>query len=106
LFDGRNNIISNITKEGLSQFAIGVLVLSATNLSWEYCDVYDIEDYLYFGIAAGTGCISADPMYIDAGTDFHLQSGSPCIDTGDPGIQDENGSTSDMGAYGGQGSNW
>jgi hypothetical protein len=33
----------------------------------------------------GTGNIDADPLFVDpiAG-DYHLQAGSPCIDTGDP----------------------
>ena len=33
--------------------------------------------------------------------DYGLQPGSPAIDSGDPAIQDDDGSTSDIGAYGG-----
>ena len=55
---------------------------------------------------------------IDAAVDgnFHLQDGSPCVDAGDPSIEDRlsdwhpkwpdrypNGARSDMGAYGGPG---
>jgi len=36
-----------------------------------------------------------------AGWDFHLFSGSPCENTGDPDIKNADGSRSDMGAYGG-----
>ena len=33
---------------------------------------------------AGTGNISSDPLFVNAGTnDYHLSSSSPCIDTGD-----------------------
>lgn len=33
------------------------------------------------------GNISQDPLFVDAQTDnYHLQAGSPCINTGDPGI--------------------
>jgi hypothetical protein len=40
-----------------------------------YCDIR--------GGYGGVGNIDADPMFVDpAGGDFHLQSGSPCIDAG------------------------
>jgi len=38
--------------------------------------------------------------------DLHLEQGSPCIDQGDPDLQDPDGSRSDMGAYGGPYGNW
>ncbi|MHC4888469.1 MAG: right-handed parallel beta-helix repeat-containing protein, partial [Planctomycetota bacterium] len=65
------------------------------------------------GGLGGTGNIGDDPMFVDAdgaddvvGTeddDVHLLEGSPCIDTGHPGLeyQDIDGSRNDMGAYGG-----
>ena len=37
----------------------------------------------FVGLAAGTGSISADPLYVGA-TDYHLQAGSVAIDTGTP----------------------
>ena len=50
----------------------------------------------------------ADPLFVDPSSyDFHLQAkpdypvDSPCIDTGDPTIQDTDETRSDMGAYGG-----
>jgi hypothetical protein len=34
---------------------------------------------------SGTGNIDADPLFVDpAAADYHLQAGSPCIDTADP----------------------
>ena len=48
----------------------------------------------------GTGNLVEDPLWVSAGTDFHLQSGSPAIDTGDPGIlTDPDNTRADMGAF-------
>ncbi len=53
------------------------------------------------------GNISVDPEYLDTSTsdasewDLHLGSASQLIDAGDPAILDPDGSTSDIGAYGG-----
>ncbi len=46
------------------------------------------------------GNISVDPMFT-GDDDHHLKPDSPCIDTGDSLITDNNGSRSDMGLYGG-----
>jgi len=49
-----------------------------------YSNVWNNSPADYYGCSAGTGCISADPLFMDAGTgDYHLQTSSPCIDTGD-----------------------
>ncbi len=54
----------------------------------------------------GTGNIDADPIFVDIdNNDFHLQSISPCIDTGDPNSAfnnepQPNGNRINMGAYG------
>ncbi|MFC1808444.1 right-handed parallel beta-helix repeat-containing protein [Candidatus Omnitrophota bacterium] len=48
--------------------------------------------------------ISNDPLFIDpANGDYHLDTGSLCINAGDPSILDPDGSVSDIGAYGGPG---
>jgi|GEM_PF-4134953 len=45
-----------------------------------------------------------DPQYTDEGAgDYSLSAGSPLIDAGDPSILDFDGTTSDLGAYGGPG---
>lgn len=55
----------------------------------------------------GQGNIDDDPLFADpANGDYHLLSGSPCIDTGDPAtsVGSEllpNGGIINMGAYGG-----
>jgi hypothetical protein len=60
----------------------------------------------YSLVTPGPHCITDDPLYVDPYSDHHLDTGSPCIDTGDPGIQDHDGSTSDMGCYGGPHGDW
>jgi len=54
----------------------------------------------------GEGNTDVDPMFFDAAQgDFHLSSGSPCVDAGDPDprFNDVDGSRNDMGLYGGPG---
>jgi hypothetical protein len=78
-----------------------------------YCDVK--------GGWPGEGNIDEDPLFMSyKGYNYLLDAGSPCIDAGDPSIEDlisdwhpdwpnwlPNGSRSDMGAYGGPGNkNW
>ena len=50
-----------------------------------------------------TSSPASDPKFVNQASDFHLQSGSPCIGTGNPQYPNTVGSTvSDMGAYGGE----
>jgi hypothetical protein len=59
-----------------------------------YCDV--------FGEAwPGVGNIGADPLFVDpANHDYQLQTGSPCVDAGDPAAQpDPDRTATDQGYY-------
>jgi len=70
-------------------------------LAAEYSDI--------LGSWVGTGNIDAAPLFINPQNgDYHLQSGSPCIDAGNPASEynDADGSINDMGAYGGPNGNW
>jgi hypothetical protein len=60
----------------------------------------------FFQIIPGGGCITEDPLYVEPYSDHHLQDGSPAEDTGDPGIEDYDGTPSDMGCYGGPYGDW
>ncbi len=98
----KNNIISyfhhGTTPIGYSNYG------TPTNLTWDYNDVYDLGSLT---VPSGTGNISDDPLYTDAlNFDFHLDTGSPCIDAGDPLIFDPDSSRSDMGCYGGPDGDW
>lgn len=47
----------------------------------------------------GEGNIAGDPLFAPwVGTDYHLSYESPCIDSGDPSMEDPDGTRSDMGA--------
>jgi hypothetical protein len=54
------------------------------------------------GAWTGNGNINSDPLFVNApGSDYHLQAGSPCINTGDPNslYNDPDGSRADIGCY-------
>ena len=75
----------------------------------------DIPDEIYVDASSGINItysdiqggwlgqdnIDADPMFVDPNKgDYHLQSGSPCIDAGDPNSpNDPDGARVDMGAF-------
>lgn len=70
-----------------------------------YSDLYNPGGTNTNDTIAGIGNINADPLFVgydsDNGVyDFHLQSGSPAINTGNSGTLDADGTRSDMGIYG------
>jgi parallel beta-helix repeat protein len=70
-----NNIVA-FNSSGLSRNTSGSVTLKNN------C-VYGNTDYDYSGVSAGSGSISLDPMFVDlTGQDFHIRTGSPCIDAG------------------------
>ncbi len=103
--DVRNNIIMNNLAGGLIR---NDYCGAPVNLVHEYNDVWNNNGKDYVLLEPGIGEISADPMLasvIEPGAvysipDFLLQSGSPCIDAGDPNsiYNDPDGSRADMGA--------
>ena len=82
-----------------------------------YCDVFDNFPYDYGSslsdLTGYSGNISLDPLFFswsDNGVysddDLHLDPMSSCVDTGDPAVQDADGTPCDMGAYGGPHGGW
>ena len=59
------------------------------------------EKTFYNNTGQGQHSIADDPEFVDAGNDFYLQAGSPCIDAGDPEnpVPPGGGSRIDMGAF-------
>lgn len=90
-----NNIVTGNSTYGIN--AVGTPPVLTYNDVWA-------NGTNYRNCSPGIGSISENPLYQDTLTDnYHLQPGSPCIDTGNPlpGYNDPDGSRNDMGAYGG-----
>ena len=93
-----NAVISDNTGAGIYQDSDGTITVSYSDVDGNTRD-YDgsISDQ-----TNSNGNVSEDPRFSDPGAgDFTLDVGSPCINAGDPGIDDADGSRSDMGAHGG-----
>ncbi len=92
-----NCIITNVSNYSIGDYQ--------TNLEFLYNDFFNNG----FATPSGTGNISADPLFVAAlSGDYHLQSGSPCIDAGTSqyapttdfeGTTRPQGSGYDIGAY-------
>ena len=71
----RNNIIA-LNGTGIRSYDGTVPSVMSNNDVWG-------NGQNYVNLPPGTNDISADPMFVDqAGGDYHLRDGSPCIDTG------------------------
>jgi len=90
---------------------------SSSYLSGGYNDFWDnAYGNLYYSTDAqlaleGSKSKEEDPDFLDysgdpTADDLHLNAGSPCEDAGDADFYDLDGSQADMGAYGGEGSDW
>lgn len=100
-----NNIIVNNTQMGIFYYAFypdGDILYNDVwqNATRNYHN--NTGDPISFAPVPGTGEISADPLFVDT-TDYYLGDGSPCRDTGHPGVEylDPDATRNDMGAYGG-----
>jgi hypothetical protein len=72
--------------------------------TFRYSDIYgnSPDDTSGFADPTGTdGNVSVNPDFYDAA--LHLDTTSPLVDAGDPSILDPDGSTSDIGWFGGPG---
>jgi len=89
----------------------GIVNSGSYDISIENSNIYNNASGEYSGVTDPTGSegnISVDPDFVAFSSDgdpdlwdLHLAPSSPLIDGGDPSLTDPDGSTSDMGAYGG-----
>jgi parallel beta-helix repeat protein len=90
----RYNIVTNS--------GVGISSTAGATPTLRYNNVYNCTT-AYNGIGAGVGDTSVDPNYVNPGSDWHLQAGSPCIDaipTGeaDPVSDDKDGAARPSGS--------
>jgi len=64
-------------------------------VTYDYNDVWNVQDYRFQGATEGPNCMNVDPLYVNNTTapyDYQLQSTSPVLGEGKLGV--------DMGCYG------
>jgi hypothetical protein len=77
-----------------------VVNYSAVTLDWQ--DDFFPDSMNGIGNLALEPDETIDPVFVDrSGGNYHLAPESRCVDAGDPGIADPDGSVSDLGCYGG-----
>ncbi len=105
-------VLNNVVVVQNSGATGGGIRLTSGTVTTTYCDVWDNTPDDYSGLADATGIdgnVSVEPLFLNPNPadlidwNVHLQLGSSLIDMGDPALFDPDGSTSDIGAYGGSG---
>jgi len=83
-FAGKPVIVNNIVINNYSKFSAGGISANS-ELYLDYNDIWHNHGGDYYGIDPGLHDISTEPLFVDAANgDYHLASGSPCIDAGSP----------------------
>ncbi len=105
-----NCLWTDIGGTGFRYICSDVLLPGLVDVSYSLvCDTTIPPDggVYFWNVVPNTGVLKGqDPLYTDPFTDHHLQSGSPAINSGDPGITDYDDTPSDMGCYGGPYGDW
>ena len=112
-----SNVVGNVDTEGVAYAGLLYSPYANTDgygeFSWSYSNHYDNWDTWSYGydwydggsdgdFTSFEGVITDDPLYTDAANgDYTLATGSPAIDAGTTELLDTDGTTSDIGAYGG-----
>jgi hypothetical protein len=94
---------------------VALSAISSSSVSVSYSNIDDNDSPQFYGLSDPTSAnnnLSDDPDYDDLGGFkpedwvFTVPSTSPLVDAGDPSLSDTDGSTSDIGAYGGPYGSW
>lgn len=105
-----NSIVSANSPQGIMADSSAYLIAEHNNVHGSVVNYAGLPDLTGFD-----GNMNKDPRFVNVtgnddwtDDDFHLSSTSPCIDAGDPDatMLDVDGTTNDMGAYGGPGGSW
>jgi hypothetical protein len=84
------------TPSGKNNIIWGNLSSVGPNIDGSFALTYSCSEPL----PGGTGNLSQNPLFVNPVSDFHLQAGSPCIDTGDPASPlDPDNTRADMGCF-------
>ncbi len=94
----KNNIIVNNGYFGVAVTRPDLKTILYNNVWNNTRGSYYTWGTIFFSPSPGTGELSVDPKFVSS-SDYHLQSGSPMINAGDPSTFDPDGSRADMGAY-------
>ena len=93
-------ITGNILGPFFGTSEVGVQSSTAAAVTWS--DLWEVSTPVQPQATLGAGVLQVEPGFVAPGQgDFHLTPGSPCVNTGEPGWLDPDGSPADMGAYGG-----
>lgn len=99
-YPGENEIVNTVLMNSTCAINVSLSTLSVRNNAF-----WDTTDTCTGEVLVGTdGNVGADPEFVDAGAgDYHLAAGSPLVDAGDDSEfgGDVDGSTADIGIYGG-----
>jgi len=104
-----NCVFYNNGQHGVVTWDVGVITVSNCICVGSSEDAYNSwrgTIYLSYSLGAhvdtqgNQGCLNADPMFYST-TDYHISQGSPCWNTGNPALNDPDGTRSDMGYFGG-----
>jgi predicted outer membrane repeat protein len=102
--DGNPTFTNVVIKGNTAETSGGGVYVDSRGPTFRYSDIYgnSPDDTSGFADPTGTdGNVSVNPDFYDAA--LHLDTTSPLVDAGDPSILDPDGSTSDIGWFGGPG---